>query len=369
MTKFEERIAERIRRDGPLPFAAFMALALYDRRDGYYAHHARTGWGGHFVTSPEIDPAFGALWVSFFDQLWKRTGEPERFDVIEIGPGEGGFAHALLQAANGPFADALRITLVEHTSAARTRQETRIADARVAWAASVNEMEPVPTGCVFANEVLDNLAVHLVEMTTDGLAEVFVAVHDGALVEELGPPSNPAITAFMERHGLDLPRGHRIEIPLASEGFVRRAASLVDRGAVVFVDYGAEVDELLLRPAGTLTCYSPAGADAEPLAEPGSKDITAHVNWSAVRASLEDVGAKVTGPRAQASVLRALGATEVDRALHEAHDDALKDGRGVDAVAALSRRNALRVLLDPGGLGGLQVVVGWRAIQPLDVLA
>ena len=370
MIPLQERLAARIHERGSLPFAAFMSMALYDRRDGYYAHHPRTGWGGHFVTSPEIDVGFGALWCRFFEDVWRRAGEPSRFDVIEIGPGEGGFARAVLAAADEPLADALRITLVEQMPAARDRQAARIeGDERVAWVASLDEAAPTEVGCVFANEVLDNLPVHIVEMTDGGIAEVFVAQHDRELVEELGEPSTPALETFLRRHGIELTGGHRIEIPLAAEGFVRRAASLVDRGAVVFVDYGALADELLLHPAGTLTCYSPAGADAAPLVDPGTKDITAHVNWSAVIASLEDAAATVSGPRPQAEVLRALGVADVDRGLHEAHEDALQQGRGVDAVAALSRRNALRVLLDPGGLGGLQVVIGWRGIEPLNALA
>lgn len=369
MSSLKQRIIARIEANGPIPFAAFMGVALYDQRDGYYAHHPRTGWGGHFVTSPEIDPAFGALCARQFEEVWKRTGEPERFDVIEIGPGEGGFARAVLDAAGDNFGRAVHVTLVEQGGSLRARQAERLGnDPRVAWVASLDEAQPAAAGCVFANEVLDNLAVHLVEMTETGIAEVFVGAHDGELVEVLAPPSTPALEAFLARHRLELSPGHRLEIPLALAGFIRRAAAVVEQGAVIFIDYGATADELLLHPAGTLSCYSPGGADAEPLIDPGGKDITAHVNWSAVLANLEAAGASTTGPLTQSAFLRSLGAAEVDNALHEAHEAALKDGRGVDAVAALSRRNALRVLLDPGGLGALQVVIGWRGIEPIDAL-
>lgn len=369
MSSLKQRIVDRIERHGPIPFAAYMSLVLYDQRDGYYARHPRTGWGGHFVTSPEIDPVFGSLTVRLFEEVWSRSGTPQRFEVIEIGPGEGGFARAVLDAAQDELARALHITLVEQSPAARQRQAERLgSDPRVAWVSSLDEARPVPAGCVFANEVLDNLPVHVVEMTEHGLAEVFVSAHSGELVEELGPLSTPALDAFIARHRLDLVRGHRLEIPLALAGFIRRAAALLGVGALVFVDYGALSDELLLHPAGTLTCYSPAGADADPLGDPGGKDVTAHVNWNAVLDDLEGAGATATGPITQGAFLRALGAAQVDESLHEAHDAAVKEGRGVDAVAALSRRNALRVLLDPGGLGALQVVIGWRGIEPIAEL-
>jgi hypothetical protein len=67
----------------------------------------------------------------------------------------------------------------------------------------------------------------------------------------------------------------------------------------------------------------------------------------------------------QAAVLKALGAAELDRSLRDSHGTAVAQGKGAEAVRALSRRHALRALLDEGGLGGLQVVTGYREITPL----
>ncbi|MDQ3964382.1 MAG: SAM-dependent methyltransferase [Actinomycetota bacterium] len=361
-------IARRVAERGPLPFAAYMSLALYDPEYGYYSSGPRTGWRGQFVTSPELDPAFGTLWATGARQIWERCGRPERFAVVEIGPGEGSFAKAVLDAADGPFGSALRYVLVERTHAGRRRQSAVVTDSRAEWVAALDELDELPAGMVVANEVIDNLPFHIVEGRGDELAEVYVdATEDGELVETVGRPSTPELALFLERHGMRLKDGHRAEVSLATEGFVRQATQLLVRGAIALIDYGAAGEELVLRPRGTLACYSSSGIDELALEDPGSKDITAHANWSAVIHGLGEM--HVVGPRSQAEVLRALGAGALDDELRSSHDAALEAGRGADAVAALSRRQALRVLLDPGGLGGLEVVVGLRGIDPPAFLA
>ncbi|HEV3472278.1 MAG TPA: SAM-dependent methyltransferase [Actinomycetota bacterium] len=368
MNELATDIARRIAERGPLPFAAYMSIALYDPVHGYYSTEPRTGWRGQFVTSPELDPAFGSLWATGAQEVWDRCGRPENFVVVEIGPGEGSFADAVLDATTGRFGDALRYILVERTAAGRRRQATRIADPRTDWVAALDELETVPAGMVVANEVIDNLPFHIVERHGDELIELYVGVNvDGNLVEIEGDPSTPELALFLERHGMTLDDGHRAEVSLATEGFVRQAAGVIERGSVVLIDYGAMGEDLALRPRGTLACYSAAGVDDLPLDEPGTKDITAHGNWSAVMHSLAAM--QVIGPRPQADVLRALGAAALDTELEAVHARALEEGRGADAVAALSRRQALRVLLDPGGLGGLDVVVGLRGIDPPPFLA
>lgn len=358
-------LVDRIESSGPMPFAAYMSLALYHPKYGYYsAGPERSGWRGHFLTSPELDPAFGALWASGLETIWKASERPSTFEVIEIGPGEGGLARAVLESARAPFASALSYRLVERVPALEQRQRERLAGfPNVAWSRSIMEVEAADAGCVFANEVLDNLPVHLVENNAGALAEVCVGVDDGALGFVSLPPSSPELEAFLARVGVELPEGHRMEVPLAAESLARRAAALARRGAVVFVDYGASATELATRPSGSLVAYSAGGVDEDVLDSPGGKDLTSHANWTSVTHALAGAGLAVAGPRAQRDVLISLGARSMHDRLKADHDDALTAGRGAEAIRALSRRQALGALLDPGGLGRLEVVAGFAGIE------
>lgn len=348
-----------------MPFAAFMSLALYHPQHGYYtAGPARVGWRGHFVTSPELDPGFGELWAGAFRDIWERCGAPARFEVIEIGPGEGGFAAAVLGAAEGRFADALSYRLVERSPALRERQETALEGApRVSWSPSITDVPAVPYGCVFSNEVLDNLPVHLARRTPAGLREVCVDVVEGRLdfVDLL--PSNPELQAFLDRCGVELPIGHRAEIGLAAESFVGRVAGMFETGCAIFVDYGSDASELVTRPNGSLLAYSDRGTDEGVLDDVGERDITAHANWTSVMIACRKVGLDVNEPISQRNALHAMGLPALHDRLRELHNIAITEKRGADAIAALSRRQALGALADPGGLGGLQTLVAGRGID------
>lgn len=365
MTELEGILHERIGRDGPLPFGAFMQLALYHPRYGYYSSgRARSGWRGHFLTSPELSPSYGALWGRAIDKVWRASGSPESFEIVEVGPGEGGFAHALLSSLEGPFAQAVSYRLVERVPEVQERQAARLSDFDVSWSASMTEVPSVAAGVVFANEVLDNLPVHLVERRDGSLLEVCVDSSNGRLVETLRPPAGPELVEWLKRAGAEVPDGHRFEVTMAAESFVRRCATILGTGAVVLVDYGAESGELASRPRGTLVAYGEGGPSEDVLARPGEQDVTAHANWTIVRSTCRALGWDARGPVAQREVLLHLGAREIEADLREAHASALADRRGADAIRALSQRSALGALLDPGGLGGLGVMVATAGIPP-----
>lgn len=365
MTGLERVLHEKIARDGPLPFGAFMQLALYHPRFGYYAGgRERSGWRGHFLTSPELDPSYGELWARAFEKVWAACGSPDEFEVVEVGPGEGGFAHAVLSSVTGAFAASLRYRLVERIPALEERQRERLAGFDVTWSPSITDVPRVESGVVFANEVLDNLPVHLVERREGRLFEVCIESSGGRLVESLRPPAGGELEAWLTRARAEVPDGHRFEVSMAAESFVRHCAAALGSGAVVLVDYGAESSELATRPRGTLVAYGDGGPSEDVLARPGEQDVTAHANWTIVRETCAALGWGVEGPVAQRDVLLALGARDLDGSLRAAHSTALADRRGADAVRALSRRSALGALLDPGGLGGLGVMVASRGIPP-----
>jgi SAM-dependent MidA family methyltransferase len=364
VTPLEEIIHERIQRHGPMPFAAYMSLALYHPRHGYYTSGPeRSGWRGHYLTSPELDPGFGELWRRGFEQIWDACDRPPDFEVVEIGPGEGAFAAAVLGSSDDGFGAALTYRLVERSPALEERQRALVQDPRVVWCPSVTELPEIEHGVVFANEVLDNLPVHIVEARGGSIFEVCVEAEDGRLVQTLRPPSNPELTSFLERTRVRLPDGHRYEVPLAAESFVRRIGAAVARGALILVDYGADATELAARPGGSILCYSEGGIDDDPLDRPGHKDITSHANWTAIRAGVEAAEMDVLGPLPQRNVMDALGARELDEDLKQRHSDALRSRRAAESVAILSRRQALGALLDPSGLGGLDVVVGLKRVN------
>src|SRR5215471_4408625 len=92
-----EIIAEEIRARGPIPFSRYMELCLYHPAFGYYSRaEEKFGKAGDFYTSSDVHAVFGRLLSRQFDEMWRALGEPERIDVIELGPGRGLFAQDVL---------------------------------------------------------------------------------------------------------------------------------------------------------------------------------------------------------------------------------------------------------------------------------
>jgi len=93
------RLHERIRREGPITFAAYMEAALYHEPDGFFARGGGAGRAGaDFVTSPEVGSLFGALVARALDRSWLDLGAPDPFVVVEAGAGRGRLAADVLRA-------------------------------------------------------------------------------------------------------------------------------------------------------------------------------------------------------------------------------------------------------------------------------
>jgi SAM-dependent MidA family methyltransferase len=86
---------------------------------------------------------------------------------------------------------------------------------------------------------------------------------------------------------------------------VRSLAERLECGAAFFIDYGFPDAEYYLpaRIGGTLMCHRAHRADSDPLVDVGEKDITAHVNFSAIALAAQDAGFEVLGYTSQARFL------------------------------------------------------------------
>ena len=123
----KERITRMIRASGPISVATYMDLCLHDRQHGYYA--TRPGLGEDFITAPETSQIFGELIGLWAAHEWQQMGSPERFSLIEIGPGRGTLMADVLRATKAVpgFQAAMRLSFIEASPVLRTNLERRFA--------------------------------------------------------------------------------------------------------------------------------------------------------------------------------------------------------------------------------------------------
>jgi len=379
------RLAARARRFGPLPFSTFMEAALYDDEDGFFTSGRGAGRKADFVTSPELGSLFAAVLARALDTWWDELDRPDPYLVIEAGAGSGSLAHDIV-AAKPACLPALRYVLVERSPALRDAQATRLPLELPAFVlgpaesarAAEDDDEPVRTvpnagpllsslpelpaiavtGVIFANELLDNLPVDLVELRGGVWHDVRVAAAgpEGDGLCEVLVPAPPDVAGEVGRlAGADqtppLADGARVPLEGAAADWLRRALDVLERGRVVVIDYGDRTPALARRPwSGWLRTYRGHRPGGPPTDRPGSQDITCEVavdQLTAVRSADSE--------RSQADFLTAHGIDELSGAARAAWRSRAHIG-DLEALTARSRVHEAEALCDPEGLGAFRVL-------------
>jgi len=290
---------------GWLPFDRFMAMALYEPGLGYYASGHRLfgampASGSDFVTAPELTPLFGQALAR---QVAQALDAAQSDEVFEFGAGSGALAAQLLEALGEGVR---RYSIVDLSGTLRQQQAERLA----LWGDRVRWLDTWPDalhGVVVGNEVLDAMPVQLLHWDGEQWFERGVAAHGEAFAWADRPTMlRPPLT------GPFVP-GTVTEIHVQAEAWVRTLAERLQRGAAFLVDYGFPQVEYYhpQRSGGTLMCHRAHRADADPLADVGAKDITAHVDFSGIALAAQDAGLDVIGYTSQARFLLNCGLLEL----------------------------------------------------------
>lgn len=287
----------RIERDGPLRFDAYMAAALFHPHHGYYgAGRARIGRGGDFYTNVSVGRMFGRVIAAQVAEVWERLGQPPDFTFVEQGANDGRLTADVLDAlaADQPacFA-ATRAVLVEPFAPLVAAQRTTLAThaGRVEWVPDLSAL-PRFVGVHFSNEYADALPVQLFVRGAESWNERHVTVGDGALTF-LDLPAADVPCALPS----DAPPGYLAEMRPEADAWIHAIAARLERGLVLVVDYGFPRDLLhaAWRTGGTLSCYRAHRRDDDPLDAPGEKDITAHVDFTALAETGRAAGLTLAG--------------------------------------------------------------------------
>jgi SAM-dependent MidA family methyltransferase len=341
-----DRLIARIRSRGPISFADYMESALYDGEDGYYTQRVALGFEGDYLTAPDLGSHFGRSFARAFADQWALLGKPAAWDLVEAGAGRGTLLRDVLTSLERERPDAakgVRPAIVEVSPRLRAEQSSALEGRDLRWASDPRALAPLQ-GVIYANEILDAFPVQILARVDEGVREVAVGERDGALVEVLRAPE-PSDLRY--RVPESLPVGGRWEVSPRAESWVASLAAALTRGYVLFVDYGGDEAELLTRlGGGTVRGFSRHRLLADPFTEPGAHDLTASVNFTAIRRAAEGAGFTFVGRTTQRDALNALGIRDV----------AGRPVTPVDQLRDYSRRNAIDTLLDPSGFGGFQVV-------------
>jgi SAM-dependent MidA family methyltransferase len=366
------RLVGRIRREGPLRFDVFQESALYDPDGGYYECPGRIGRTGDFITGSSWHPAFGRTIARIARRLREEEekssakgeeGAPrglrEPTDLVDVGAGEGEMLAAADEALRSwGIRDEFRLVGVERSTARRRLAARRVPSAE--WLSSFEEISSV-RGLLVAYELFDALPVRALFFEGERLRERFVGLsREGS--EETGASfeweegdcgDSGALLERLRARGVVLRPGQLLEVRPAAYSLALSLSEKISRGLLLVFDYGASARSLY-GPAhvfGTLEAFRAQQVTRDVLSDPGSRDITAWVDFTEIETALREAGLAVAGPVSQARFLAAAGIGE---------EIATAEARPTEAER-LVERHALGELVAPGGMGeSIRVLVASR---------
>ena len=334
-----EIIAGRIAAEGPITVADYMQECLLHPTLGYYTTRPAIGGAGDFITAPEISQMFGELIGLCLAQAWIDQGRPAPFTLAELGPGRGTLmADALRAARQVPgFVEAAQIVLVEASERLRGIQRQALQDHPVCFLRSVEFLPERPLFLV-ANEFFDALPIRQFLRAQGHWQERRIGLRDGALALGLGPEMPQP---FLAHRLADTKPGDCVEHAPAAAPIVTEISDRIARhgGAGLIIDYG---DWRSLGDTWQALC---AHEKADPLVDPGTADLTAHVDFEVLAIAARSAVTRLTP---QGLFLERLGITQRAQALAQK-----LSGAALETHIAAHRR-----LTHPSEMGNLFKVQG-----------
>lgn len=352
--------SKMIAQAGWLSFYDYMQLALYAPSLGYYAAGMQKfGAGGDFTTAPEMSPMFAKTCAQVAAPVLLET----KADMLELGAGTGQLALHTLMTLAEKNALPQHYYILEVSNHLRQVQKETLLKLPESIVKRVQWLESLPDvfeGFIIANEVLDAIPVHLIHRKNGDIFERGVKVVDEELQWDdrpLTPETNPAL--YTEAIALELPDHYTTEICLAAKGLMTSLGKMLQKGAILMIDYGFSAQTYYhpQRHEGTLMCHYQQYAHADPLINVGLQDITAHVNFTQVAQAAVDAGLEMTGFSNQATFLINAGILALMEQVNPAN---------VTQYAPMA--SAVQKLLSPAEMGELFNVIMFQKNLDIDVI-
>nr|SVE84883.1 EOG090X06OK [Daphnia pulex] len=295
-----------------------MKEVLTNPSAGYYMSKDVFGEKGDFITSPEISQMFGELIAIWLMNEWTKCGKPTPFQIVELGPGRGTLMSDVLRVfskfkmAESDFSVSLvevspYLSQIQEKCLCKTQNEKiselpidsqhykeskSLYGSPVRWYNHISDL-PRTFTLFLAHEFFDALPIHKLVKVDQGWREVLIDLNreESTLRYVLSRERTPASLYCRENEVRK-----DLEISPQSSVMIQVMASRIhqDGGIGLVIDYGHEGDK-----TDTFRGFKNHKLH-DPLVEPGTADLTADVDFSALKwaathpKSVEDWKANLT---------------------------------------------------------------------------
>ena len=164
----------------------FFEDVLYNKNYGYYSKKDPFEKKGDFITSPSISFLFSEMIAVWIILMWKDLGKPKKFNIVELGPGNGNLSKTLIKTFKcfPEFYKVSQLYLYEKSAYLKKIQKKKLNNKKVSWISNFNKIKKGPV-IFFGNEFFDALPIKQFKIKNKILYEKFVYQNNKYQIKEL----------------------------------------------------------------------------------------------------------------------------------------------------------------------------------------
>ena len=169
-----------------LPVDKFFENVLFDKKIGYYSSRFPFGNKGDFITSPGISNLFSEMIGIWLISTWNTLGKPKKFNIVELGPGDGKLTKILLRTFQQfpKFNKAANIFLYERSNLLKNLQKKNINNSKVKWIKNFINIKKGPI-IFFGNEFFDAIPIKQFSRKKNLLFEKYYLLNNKNKIDEI----------------------------------------------------------------------------------------------------------------------------------------------------------------------------------------
>ncbi len=285
----------------------FFSIVLYDKYLGYYSSKNPFGARGDFTTAPRISRLFSETIAVWLISTWENFGRPKIFNIVELGPGDGGLTKVLLDVFKRfpEFNLSKKIYLYEISNLLINKQKRIIKDPQVTWISDFKKIKKGPV-IFFGNEFFDAIPIKQFRRDKKNLLEKHFTLGSNYKIKEIFKNAKTKdllnIKSFKSLSKLEF-----IEFPKLGFKELKKIIAKINKlkGCILLIDYGYS------NPHNNSTLQSVIKHKKNNLLDNlGRADITSHVNFKLLSEFFSKNDLKVKNIMNQRNFLKNMGILE-----------------------------------------------------------
>ena len=259
-----------------LPVDKFFQNVLFDKKNGYYSSKLPFGNSGDFITAPVISNLFSEIIGVWLVSAWQTMGEPKKFNIVELGPGNGDLTKTLLKTFKQfpAFDNIVYIFLYEKSTFLKTIQKKNINNLKVKWIENFSKLNTGPV-IFFGNEFFDAIPIKQFTREKNLFFEKYYSFNKRKKINEVYKKTSTKYISKIKKFKA-LKKLSFIEYPELGLNELKKTIKVISKcgGGLLLIDYG------YLKPKNVNTLQSIIKHKKNKLLDNlGRADITSLVNF------------------------------------------------------------------------------------------